>query len=160
MCCAGDCVCVCSCWLARTSIVEKQLFSRDVASGESWLGALASHRGTKDLSARGQTGHPLPGLASVQLPDLKLSARMVAWRLWVAPPSPELLFSPLLFHLLLTPVCLSLALPLFYPLIFSPRTTPSVCPMGNVLLDLFPLWLMIFHRHKKGQEVRLCIMFA
>lgn len=53
----------------------------DVASGESWLQALASHRGTKDLGGKGQTGHPMPGLAHIQATDQKLSARIVAWLL-------------------------------------------------------------------------------
>lgn len=74
--CAGDwCVCVivclCFCWLSCGSRVEKQLFSGDVSSGEYWLWAVASHTGTKDLSPRGQTGHPMPGLASEQLPNQK-----------------------------------------------------------------------------------------
>ncbi len=142
------CVCVCVCLLGCGSRVEKQLFSRDVSSGELWLRVLASHTGTKDPVARGQTGRPMPGLASEQLPNQKLSARMAAWLLGLSfvllircfllcfSTSFSLQF---LLSLSESPFPLS---PTFLPLFFSlslSQATPCICPMGNVLLDLAPL---------------------
>lgn len=77
------------------------------------------------------------------------------WWLGVELPPPERLFPTLLYHPVLPPASPSLfkfpfSLSLsFLPLFFS-QATPSVCPMGNVLLDLVPLWLMIYHRYEKG----------
>lgn len=155
MCCAGDCVC--SCWLGRRSTVEKRLFSwGDAASGESWLQALASHRGTKGLSGKGQTGHPMPALAHIQLPDQKLCSRMVTWPVWVE--LPHVLLSTPLFHLFYFlsnpfPSLSLLPLSLCFSRYFS-QATPRVCPMGNMVLELVPLWLMIYHRYKKKRDKR------
>lgn len=136
-------VCLCFCWLSCGSRVEKQLFSRDVSSGELWFWAVASHTGTKDPSPRGQTGHPLPGLASEQLLNRKTLSRNSG----LATPSGASFswFSPLL-HLVLF---FFLFLVCFF---FFSQATSYALFMGNVLLVLVPWWLMSYHRYGKGRK--------
>lgn len=94
----------------------------------------------KDPGARGQTGHPVPGLASEQLPDQKLSARMAAWLLRVELPSA----SPSLCFLLCFSTSFSLSLsfslssPTFLASFFS-QAAPCLCaPWEMSYLTWFP----------------------
>ena len=104
-------LCLCICWLSCGSRMEKQLFSRDVSSGESRPWAVARRTGTKERSPREQMGQPMPGLASQQLPHPK-----TFWPLSLEFPSPHLLFAlstcfsilPFLAHFLSSFSCMCL----------------------------------------------------
>lgn len=95
----------------------------------------------------------MPGLAPQQLPALKLCARMAAWLLGVERPSLSwcVVFycaSPPRSHSSTLFPALSPSHTLFLLFLFLKLLLASSL-WEKVLLDLSPLWLMIYHRYGK-----------
>lgn len=143
---AATAVGACACVFLLAKLWKSSFFSRgggDVSSGERWLWVPASHPGTKRASTRhpqpcwGQTGLPVPGLASKQLPNQNLfwETRPLghlqrSFLLSVAVSTSHFLYF-LFLHYFLHLLLLFLLLP--------PQVTHCAGLLGIVLLDLLPL---------------------
>lgn len=150
MCCSGDCVCMCMyvCVSVGWAIGAgwKSSFSLGTFHPESpgsrrWP-ATEAQRTSALEDAQGtpcQAWHPNNCL-------IRNYGASFSWSAVFCSALPPPIFLSLSKSLFPSPNFLVFS---FFFFVWFSQATPSACPMGNMWLDLVPLWLMLCRRHER-----------